>query len=232
MKKNINNSTQHKSVTILRFLYPLWAVLGIFSLQYIPSVIIVANDALATANNIVNNELLFSMGIVGSLVVQLIHIAVVLVLYDLFKSVNKNQASLIVVFGLVGVPITMLNSLNQVAAALLAKGTGYLTAFEPAQLQSLMMFFLDLHNKGMVIAWLFWGLWLLPQAYLIYKSEYFPKIFSILMALAGLSYFFGTFAYFLLPNYATIAPIFDFLTMGEVAFMTWVIFKGAKLKKR
>jgi len=230
MTNLITNLSQHKAVTILRILYPIWFVVGLFGVMYVPSTLIVSGDAAATANNIVANELLFNMGIVGSLITQLIHIVVVLVLYKLFKSVSKNHAVLLVVLGLVGVPIAMLNELNKVAALILSKGAGYLAAFESAQLQSLMMFFLNLNEQGIFIATIFWGLWLLPLGYLIHKSGYFPKILGVLMILAGIGYTLEPFVRLLLPNFvAIIVPVLYVMVMGELIFMVWVTIKGAKI---
>ena len=109
-------------------------------------------------------KFLFRAGIVGSLITQLIFIFVVLLLYKLFESVSKNHSLLMVVLALVSVPIAMLNELYNVAALLLLKN--------PDQ----MMFFLNLHAQGMVIASIFWGLWLFPLGSLIYKSSYFQKL--------------------------------------------------------
>jgi len=227
----VTDLSQRKAVTVLRILYPIWAVVGLFSIMYVPSTLIVPGDAMTTANNIMDNESLFRMGIVGSLVTQLIHIIVVLVLYKLFKSVNKDHASLLVVFGLVGVPISMLNTLNRVAVLVLSNGADYLTAFEPAQLNALIMFFLNLNAQGILIATIFWGLWLFPLGYLIYKSGYFPRTIGILVMLAGLGYTLDPFTRFLLPNYeATILPILAILIMGELLFMGWVVLKGAKIR--
>ncbi|MFC1787307.1 DUF4386 domain-containing protein [Halobacteriota archaeon] len=213
----------------MRFLYPIWAIVGLFGVMYVPATLIVSGDAATTANNIMANELLFRMGIVGSLITQLIFILVVLILYKLFKPVNKNHASLMVVFALVGVPIAMLNTLNRVAALLLLNGAGYLAAFEPAQLQSLMMFFLNLNEQGVLIASIFWGLWLFPLGYLIYRSGYFPRIVGVLVILAGFGYLLGTFMHFLSPNFEAIFPVFDLLTMGEIIFVGWIVLKGAKI---
>ncbi len=219
MTNIITNLTQQKAITLLRILYPVWMIVGIFSLQYVPSTLIVLGDAATTASNIVANELLFRMGIVGSLMIQLLHIAVVLILYQLFKSVDKNQASLIVILGLVGVPIAMLNTLGKVMALTLVNSADQ------------MMFYLNMNTNGIMIASIFWGLWLLPQGYLIIKSGYFPKIFGFLMYLAGLSYFIGSFVYFLLPTLAII-PALNILAIGEVLFMGWVVLKGAKLPSK
>jgi hypothetical protein len=228
---NLNTDlSQHKAVTILRILYPIWAVVGLFSIIYVPITLIVVEDAAATASNILANESLFRMGIAGSLITQLIHIAVVLVLYKLYKTVNKDHALLLVVLGLVGVPISMLNTLNRVAALLLASGGDYLKVFSSEQLQALMMFFLNMNEQGIFIATIFWGLWLLPLGYLIYNSGYFPKILSVLMILAGIGYTLEPFVRFLLPNFtAMILPVLYLLVMGEIIFMGWVVLKGAKI---
>jgi hypothetical protein len=82
----------------------------------------------------------------------------------------------------------MLNTLNQVAALLVLSGADYLTVFTADQSQSLMMFFLNLNEQGILIASIFWGLWLFPIGTLIYESRYFPKILGHLMILAGFGY--------------------------------------------
>ena len=228
--KNLNTDiSQRKAVTILRFLYPLWAVIGLFSVMYVPSILIVPEDAAATANNIMANELLFSMSIAGSLIVQLIHIVAVLVLYELFKSVNKNHAVLVVLLGLVGVPIAMLNEINKLAALLLLNGSDYLKGLGTDQLHALMMFFLNLNEQGILIASIFWGLWLFPLGYLIYKSGYFPRIIGGLVIIAGFGYLLGSFAQLIIPNYQLIFQIFEAMTFGELLFMIWILIKGAKI---
>ncbi len=218
MTKLTTDITQQQAVTALRILYPIWTVVGLFSIEYVLSTLIVSENAAATANNIIANELLFRMGIAGSLITQLIHILVVLILYQLFKSVNKNHSMLIVILGLVGVPISMLNELNKFAALKLLNN--------PNQ----MMLFLDLNAQGLFIAGLFWGLWLFPLGYLIYKSGYFPRILGALVVLAGFGYLLDSFMNILSPNlHATFLPVTNLMVMGEVVFMIWLVFKGAKI---
>ncbi|MBT4166044.1 DUF4386 domain-containing protein [archaeon] len=216
MKIDLNIS-QKQAVNLLRFLYPLWALVGLFSIAYIPSKFIVSGDAIVTANNIIANGLLFRLGIAGNLLTHLIHIIVVLILYQLFKSVDKKQAMLIVILGLIGVPIAMFNEVFKAAALLLINN--------PEQ----MMFFLDLHGMGIIIASVFWGLWLIPQGMLIYKSGYFPKIFGHLMIIAGVAYTTMAFVQIIFPHLTTVISMLEMITMGEVLFMIWVLFKGAKL---
>jgi len=229
MTNLITDLSQHKAVTILRILYPIWAVVGLFSIMYVPATLIVPGDATTTASNIMANELLFRMGIVGSLITQIIQILVVLVLYKLFKPVDKNHAVLMVIFALVGVPIAMLNELNKFASLLLLNGADYLKVLGADQLHALVMFFLNLNEQGILIASIFWGLWLFPMSYLIYKSGYFPRILGVFVMMAGFGYLLGSFTHFLLPNYEAIFPVLELMTFGEVLFMGWVLLKGAKI---
>jgi len=228
MKNLITDLSQRKAVTILRILYPIWFVVGLFSIMYVPTTLIVSGDATTTASNIMANELLFRMGIAGSLIVQIIQILVVLVLYKLLKPVSKNHASLMVVFALVGVPMTMLNTLNQIAALLLLKGADFLKVLGTDQLHIQMMFFLNLNEQGVLIPTIFWGLWLLPLGFLIYKSGYFPRILGVLVMVAGFGYVLDSFTHFILPD-AIPLPVIILLTIGEILFMLWVLFKGAKI---
>ncbi|KKM81495.1 hypothetical protein LCGC14_1329230 [marine sediment metagenome] len=226
MNSNQNKSnfsadlSQRKAVTILKPLYPIWMVVGLFGILIVPTILIVG-DATTTANNIMDNELLFRMGIVSSLITQIIQILVVLLLYKLLKPINKNIASLMVVFALVGVPISMLNTLNQVAALLLLN--------DPAQ----MMFFLDLNELGVQIATIFWGLWLLPLGFLVYKSGYFPRILGVYLMIGCFGYLLDSFTHLILLNYDDYEAIFFtvtfLLTMGEILFMGWILVKGAKI---
>ena len=233
MTARIADLSPRKAVTVLRLLYLIWFAVGPFSLKYVPATLIVAGDAITTANNILANELLFRMGIVGSLMTQVVQILVVLVLYKLFKSVNKNHASLMVIFALVGIPIAMLNTLNRLATLLLLNGADYLKVFGADQLHALVMLFLNLNEQGQLIATIFWGLWLFPMGYLIYKSGYFPRILGVLVIMGGFGYVLDSFTHFILPNYANyqaiFVPVVTLLAIGEILFMLWVLVKGAKI---
>jgi hypothetical protein len=160
----------------------------------------------------------------------LLHILVVVVLFQLFKSVSKNLASLVVILGLVGVPIALLNELNRLAALVLVNGADYLKVFTTEQLQAAMMFFLDLNGQGILIAGIFWGLWLFPLGALVRKSGYVPGILGIFLIMAGFGYLTDPFLRLIVPGFAdAIFPIILVLTMGEVLFMAWIVIKGARL---
>ena len=218
----------NKTARIAGVLYLFIAVSGIFNAMVGPSSLIVLGDASTTVNNIMASESLFRFGIVNDLIAQTVGILLVLALYKLLKPVNKNQALLMVIFALVGIPIVMLNLLNQFAALLLLSGAGYLTVFAVDQLQALVMLFLNLDEHGFFIAHIFWGLWLFPMGYLVYKSGYIPRILGILLIIAGFGYLIDFVTFFFVPSFG---PIKMFTFIGEVLFPLWLLIKGVNVEQ-
>ncbi len=135
-------------------LYLLLLPLSILGMA-VSSGLVVPGDAATIAKNILASESLFRLSIVIALLVQIINIFVVLALYQLLKAVSQNMAWLMVLFLLLGVPIAMLNELNQFVVLLLLHGANYSTAFTATQLQALVPLFLDLHQLGISIAGIF-----------------------------------------------------------------------------
>ena len=219
----------NKTARIAGVLYLLLIPLGVFGIIYTPSTLVVPGDAAATASNIMANELLFRLSIVSALLTQVVHIFVVLFLYELLKPVNKNHAVLMVIFTLVAVPIAMLNELNKIAVLLLLSGAEYLTIFTTSQLQALVPVFLDLHEYGIQIAGIFWGLWLLPMGYLVFKSNYIPKIIGVLLMIGCLGYLMDFFIFFLFPSVDVVISEFTFL--GEVLMVFWLLIKGVNVEQ-
>lgn len=191
--------------------------------------LIVPGDAAATADHILASELLFRLSIVSALLVQLINIWVVLILYKLLKPVNKNTALLMVIFLLLGVPIAMLNELNRFAVLLLLHGANTMKAFTGDQLQALVPLFLNLHEVGINIAGIFWGLWLFPMGYLVFKSGFIPKILGVLLMIGCFGYLINSVTFFLFPNLGVAIGQYTFI--GEVLFPLWLLIKGVNVEQ-
>ena len=198
--------------------------LGIFGIIYVPSSLIVLGDAATTASNIMANELLYRLSIVTALTLQIVYIFLALALYKLLNPVDKNNAVLMVILVLVAAPIAMLNELNHVAVLLVLSGSDLLTTFSLDQVQASVPLFLNLHEHGVFIAQIFWGLWLFPMGYLIFKSNFLPKALGILMIIGGFGYLVDSFVYFIFPDFDVTFSEFTFL--GELLLPLWLMFKG------
>ncbi len=209
------------------FLYLILAVCGGFAEFFVRQSLIVGGDAAATASNILGAQPLFRLGIAAELVGQVAFVLLVLALYRVLKPVGRNYARVMVAFVLVAVTITSLNMLNQFAALHVLAGAPYLTAFDAGQLQALAMTFLDLHHAGYVIAQVFFGLWLLPLGYLIYRSGFIPKLIGVLLMIACAGYLADVATFFLAPGFGVVLSEFTFI--GELALMLWLLVMGVNV---
>ncbi len=222
--------TNKTTARIAGWLYLMLAITGAFSMMYVPSQLIVSADTRVTIENIVANEFLFRMGIVSGLACQVLFIFLVLELYKLFKEVNKKQALLMVTLVVASVPVTCFNMINQFAVLLLLGDANYLSAFTPDQLNALVMLFLDFSNKGILIAELFWGLWLFPFGWLVIKSGFIPKILGVLLIIGCFCYLLEFHMNALFPNYANaLSQIIAIpMAISELSIVLWLLIKGVK----
>lgn len=227
-----NNINPARTARIAGFLYTLMIPLGMFGVMYAPTALLVAGDAEATAQNVLANMGMFRLSIAVALCLGVLGIFIVLFLYRLLKPVHKNLASLMVIFMLVSVPLGMLNELNYIAILRLLSGADYLSVYSAEQLDSLTLMLFELHEYGIIIVSIFWGLWLLPMGYLVIKSGFIPKILGIFLLMAGVVYPVDSFAKLLLPDYSTtvIASIVTVILFGEILFPIWLLVKGVDLK--
>jgi hypothetical protein len=210
-------------------LYVVTSIAGFFAMMYVPSKLIVGGNAAATASNISASETLFRLGIAGQLIGQAGFIFVALALYHLLKGVNRRLASLMVILLVVQIPIAFLNEVNSIAALVLVRGADFLTIFEKPQRDALAMFFLNLHFHGFVVNEIFWGLWLLPLALLIYRSRFLPRFLGVWLALAGFAWVILSITGVLSPQYYDkVFSYFQPAFFGEIALMLWLVIKGAK----
>ena len=109
-----------KNARVAGFLYIVGSLVAVVRLIYIPSTLIVSENATATVNNIARHELLFRFGILSQLLTGALWIFVTLALYRLFKGVDRGLAVLMVILGsLMQVPIFFVNSVNDAAACCL-----------------------------------------------------------------------------------------------------------------
>jgi len=223
-------NSKKKNARTAGLLYLLLAITGGFGIMYIPSSIIVAGDATATADNLMESELLVSISIVSNLIGQTIVIFLVMSLHRLLKEVNPEHAILMVIMVLVSVPIVFLNTLNLIAAQILVGGTDYLSVFDVNQLNAMMMVFLNLHEYGNYVAGIFWGLWLYPFGILVVKSKFIPKLIGIFLIIGCFAYLTDSFTSLLFPQYKeSISPILMIpLAIGEFSIIFWLLIKGVK----
>jgi hypothetical protein len=197
--------------------------------MYVPSQIIVGGDADATAKNILSNEFLFRTAIIGDIISNTIFVFLVLTLYRLLKQVNEHQAKLMVVLVVVQIPAVFIMEALNITSLMIFKGE-ILQTFELNQRQDLAMLFHEINEYGALTLEMFWGLWLLPFGLLVYKSGFIPRIFGILLIIAGIAYMNSSLVSLLFPSYSAFVnqPTLLLVAIGEISITLWLLIRGVK----
>ncbi len=196
------SESQCKAARVAGVLYLLMVLTAPFALIYVPGKLMVPVDATATADRLRASESLLRLGIGSELFHQAVAIFLVLALYRLFKPVNEKRAVLVVILGaLVSVPIVFLNVVSEIAALILVSGADFLSVFEKQELDALAYLFLRLHEQGLVVTSIFWGLWLFPFGMLVIQSGFIPRVLGVLLLIAGSAYLASSFC---LPGSAAV----------------------------
>src|SRR5260370_42326622 len=163
--------------------------------------LVVPDDATATAHNILAHETLLRLAVAGD-VRALVYIVYPLLLYNLFKPVNRSLSLLAAFFSLVACAVGAVNSLLLLAPLVVLGGAQSLSGFNVEQVQALALLLVKLHTQGSSISVVLFGSYNLLIGYLIFRSTFLPRILGVLLAFSGLCYLINSFASFLSPAFA------------------------------
>ncbi len=210
--------------------YLIIFLIGIYANFFILQNLIVPDDAVTTANNIMGNNMSFRMAIVFFVLMVVFDLFVAWALYVLLKPVNKNLSLLTAWLRLVNSTIFAIAIFQLLNVQELLGGGNYLHVYDIGQLYAQAMISLKTFNNIWLIGLIFFGLHLFVLGYLIYKSGYIPKIIGVLLVIASVGYLVDSLANFILPNYSNFAPLFLMVVLipgfiGELSFTFWLLIK-------
>ena len=130
----------------------------------------------------------------------------------------------------VGVAIQGASMLSLVDALLLGDGAGHMQAFSTAQLEGLALHSINVYKTGFVTAQLFYGTWLFPLGYLVYKSLFLPRFLGVLLMLDGVAVLIWFTQALLWPAHPAIHyPGLAVSFVAEVGLALWLLVKGVKI---
>ena len=224
-------SSLKKQARFAGLLYFVGALIAPIGLMYVPQKLIVKGDAAATADNIRASESLFRLGIASELTGAIIFLFVVLALYHLFKGVNQKHALAMAILLLISFPISFATAVNNFGALYLVSGADYLSTFDKSQLDSLAYLFLRLHGAGLLVASIFWGLWLFPFGWLVIRSGFIPRFLGLFLWIAGSGYVIDATTSILLPQFTNLlSPVLMGMMFFEAPIIFWLLIWGAREK--
>jgi hypothetical protein len=210
-------------------LYLLLGISAAFGSFYVPLTLTAPGDPTATAERVRSSEGLLRLGIAAELTAATLFIFLAVALYRLFEGVDRRQASLMVILAVVSVPISFLGVVCELGALGLLSGANYLSVFGTPQLEALAFVFLRLHTQAVIVAEIFWGLWLFPLARLALRSKVVPQVVGVLLFLAGSAYLVVTLAAVLAPAYAGFVSSVALLPeAGELSMIVWLLTTRAR----
>lgn len=207
--------------------YLLVIACGLFGILYVPNTLIDWGDSFATLSEIRKSERLYRLGIVAELTAYAAHIPLALLLYRLLDSSGTLMAAAMVALALVGVPITFSNMQNKLAVLTLISNLESNLITQTAADQA--MYHLRAYGKGILIAQIFWGLWLLPFGILVLRSRVLPILFGILLIAGCFGYLTDFIGRFLWEGYGrTSLAAYTTLpaTVGEIGACVWLLLFG------
>jgi hypothetical protein len=188
------------------------AVFGVFIAT---TPLITVGDAEKTAQSIAASPALWIAGVVSLFVVVVLDFVAAAGMTALFLRVNR---TLSIVAGILRVAygVIFAAAIAQLAVAFSAlddpeRVLESIDAFQAIWMQSLGMF----------------GISLLVVASLAIRSGFLPKVFGILVGVAGVGYIADTAGVAFVEGFAPIFGNFGFV--GEVAIIVWLLVKGRRL---
>ena len=208
-------------------LYLLVAILGAFAMLVVDARMYVAGDAAATAGNLIANSGLVRAGVVADLIQATLWVVVAMTLYLLLKHVSKSAAGAMVVLAAIGAGITMLNGVFRFESLRVATGE------VGAASNSLALLLLDTQHYGVLIAQVFFGLWLCPWAVSRTNPAWFPKALGVLLIVGGACYLVDTLALFLAPGFGEAISAYVVIpsTIAEVWMVGYLLVIGVRTAK-
>lgn len=201
------------------------AIIAGFTFGYAFQNIYVVKDAAATVTNLVHSESLFRMLIFSFVLVLILDVFVAWALYFFFQQVNESLSLLtawlrVVYAALLGIALLPLITILQLSENAPQNEALIMNGFKG---------FLDMWSLGLLI----FGIYMLSLSYLVLKSGFVPKVFGLLVLLAGACYLFSNIANLLMPNYDDYKGTVDMvvglpMAVGELGIAFWLLLKGGK----
>lgn len=204
------------------WLYIVIAIVGGFSIGYVPTVIFAPGDAAATMGNLLGNTALFRLGILGDIIVLLIELVLTIMLYRIFKPANETLALIATYarFAMVGVM-----AINIILGGMPLYLIG-LKAPMPEMVQALF----EAKQMGVYVWQLFFSLHLLAIGAIILRFGIFPKLLGWMMTLGAFGYLIEGLSKLTHFENSTLSVLvigmLVVVTLGELAFAIWLIAKG------
>jgi len=168
-----------------------------------------------------SDDLGFRIGFVISMFSAMCFFLAAWYLYVLLNPVNKNLSLLFLLLNLGGVVVQCYNVINLITGmAFLNEGQSQMAGM-----------YVNLYDSGFNLSQIFYGAWVFPLGYLIFKSGFMPKILGVLLMIDCFAILLYFLQFFFFPEITAIAyPLYAISALSEFSLTGWLLIKGVKGK--
>lgn len=220
-----NQQIQQKAAVYSGVSLLIMTFAAFFAQGYVQSSLVVEGGTSATFENIQSSQLLFRFEILGWLIIIVTDLIVSWGFYQFLKPFHSGFALLAGGLRLIYTAILAIAVANLILAA-----QAITTTSARQQVINAIISFETIWSLGLIV----FGVHLIAVGAVALKTAKIPKVISVLLVLAGISYSLIHFMYNFTPGIdqftgilelALIAPMF----VGELSFGIWLLVKGRKL---
>lgn len=228
MKQNKWDISQRSVALIAGITLLIMTVVAGFAYGYVFEGILVPDNATETSKKLKDLAMLFRLGIVGWVVIFIADVLVAWALYIFLKKVNQSLSLLVAWLRLMYTAVLGVAILNLVLV-LQFPATG--------QTSDLVLGFMNAFHSIWSIGLIVFGGHLILLGYLVWNANYVPKVWSVLLTIAGVCYMGTSVAQVLMGDYQLYKAAIDRVVSlpmiaGELGLAIWLVIKGGKQVKQ
>jgi hypothetical protein len=208
--------------------------LSLWDQLYVPRLIWVPQDPVATATNLLANEFMFRGAILTHLVGIVVFATMGLLFARIFRPVDSFLSLLMMVFILMPVPIVFVFEILDYNALMILKSEPRSTfGFEQQQETAYLLIRIFRSATGAGMGKYFFGLAFIPFGIMVYRSGLAPKVIGVLILIGGVGYIIDCAIAILLQraDYIMVRSVLIYTTAAYVLALLWFLIKGVKENK-
>ena len=207
------------------------AVMGIVGFLVVRAELFVADDSAATLANLMEQGSLARLGIAADLSIVLFQALASVWFFKLFRRENSFAAGSIAAFGLVNAAAIVVATVFSAIALLVAGDVALAPGADQAATVQLLY---ELNGAAWSIGGLFFGLWLIPMGYVVYKYKVMPVALGWVLMVGGVAYVANTYLEQVVsdPSAAVGAVLVGVATIGEFWILGYLLIFGVRQADR
>ncbi|MGK2316388.1 DUF4386 domain-containing protein [Gordonia rhizosphera NBRC 16068] len=177
-----------------------------------------------------SNPLAFRLGLLAAFVSGFIFVVTAWALYVLLARVGPQWSLLFLLLNAVGVAVQCASLLALIGALQLVDPVGGPPDLSRAQVNALAYWSITVYETGFVAAQLFFGTWLFPLGYLVYRSGFLPRVLGVLLILDGVAEMVWLVQALVVPTRPDLrVPGIYVSLLAEVGLALWLLIMGVKV---